>query len=146
MIERLLEKNPQAKILVFSMYDDPVFAARALEAGAHGYLSKTSKPEEFIAAIGTIRSDKVYLEHAIATQLAVLHSGRNHNPFVALSARELQVLRLIGQGKRHSDIAEQLNLSYKTVANTSSQLKAKLGAKSLADLIRIAIESNPPPS
>ncbi len=142
MIGRLLEKTPGVRILIFSMHDDPIFAARALEAGAHGYLSKTVKPEEFIAAINALRAGKVYLEHGIATRLAVLHSGRSQHPLVALSARELQVLRLIGQGRRHSAIAEQLNLSYKTVANTSSLLKSKLGAKTLADLIRIAIENS----
>ena len=144
MIARLLDKTPRAKILVFSMHDEPVFAARALEAGAHGYLTKTAKPEELITAVTTIRSGQVYLEHAIATKLAVLHSGRGESPFIGLTARELQVLRLIGSGKRHSDIAEELNLSYKTVANTCSLLKTKLGAKNLSELIRIAIESDRP--
>lgn len=146
MIARLLDKTPNAKILVFSMHDEPVFAARALEAGAHGYLTKTAKPEELITAVTTIRNGQVYLEHAIATKLAVLHSGRGESPFIGLTARELQVLRLIGNGKRHGDIAEELNLSYKTVANTCSVLKTKLGAKNLSELIRIAIESDRPKS
>lgn len=146
MIGRLLDKAPAAKILVFSMHDEPIFAARALEAGAHGYLTKTVKPEEVIKAVTMIMRGQVYLEHAIATKLAVLHSGRGASPFADLTARELQVLRLIGAGKRHSEIADQLNLSYKTVANTCSVLKSKLGAKSLSDLIRIAIENDPPKS
>lgn len=142
MISRLLDRTPEAKILIFSMHDEPIFAARALEAGAHGYLTKTSKPEELITAVNTIRNGQVYLEHAIATKLAVLHSGRGENPFLALTARELQVLQRIGSGKQHSEIAEELNISYKTVANTCSLLKSKLGAKTLSDLVRIAIENN----
>ena len=142
MIRRLLDRTPAAKILVFSMHDEPIFAARALEAGAHGYLTKTSKPEELITAVTAIRSGEVYLEHAIATKLAVLHSGRGENPFIGLTARELQVLQLIGSGKRHSEIADELNISYKTVANTCSLLKSKLGAKTLSDLVRIAIEND----
>ena len=140
MVPRLLDKAPQARILIFSMHDDPIFAARALEAGAHGYLTKTSKPEELIAAVAAIRGGQVYIEHAIATKLALLHSKRDADPFHGLTARELQVLRLVGSGLRHGEIAERLNLSYKTVANTCSLLKSKLGARTLSDLVRIAIE------
>lgn len=139
MIPRLREKTPNSKILVFSMHDDPIFAARALEAGSHGYLMKSSRPEDLITAVNTLVDGRVYLEHGIATSLAVLHAGGGSDPINQLSARELQILRLIGQGQRHGDIAEQLNVSYKTVANTASLLKTKLGAKSLSDLIRIAI-------
>ena len=141
MIPRLLAKVPDTKILVFSMHDDPVFAARALEAGAHGYVTKMAKPEELIAAIRTIRTHRIYVEHQIATKLAVLHAGRSASPLSSLTARELQVLHLIGSGKRHGDIADELNLSYKTVANTCSLLKSKLGAKTLSDLVRISIEN-----
>lgn len=140
MISRLLVKTPDTKILVFSMHDDPIFAARALEAGAHGYLTKSSRPEELITAVIAIRKGNSYLEHDIATQLAVLHARQGESPFAELSARELQILRLIGAGHHHSEIAEQLNLSYKTVANNCSTLKSKLGARRLPDLIRIAIE------
>jgi len=140
MIERLLEKTPETKILVFSMHDDPIFAARALESGAHGYLTKSAKPEDFIEAINTIRGGKVYLERDIATQLAVLNFGRAKNPFLGLSRRELQVLQFVAKGKSHSEIAEQLNLSYKTIANTCTSLKSKLGARTLPDLVRIAVE------
>lgn len=140
MIGRLLEQVPGTRILIFSMHDEPVFAARALEAGAQGYITKTVPPEELVAAVEALGRGEVYIEHALATKLAVLQLGRGGNPLGGLTARELQVLRLIGAGKTHGDIAQALNLSYKTVANTSSVLKSKLGARSLSDLIRIAIE------
>lgn len=141
MIERLLDKTAASKILVFSMHEDPIFAARALEAGAHGYLTKNSKPEDFTNAIRTIRAGRVYLEHEMATQLAMMNAGHGRNPISHLSPRELQVLQLVGKGRSHSEIADQLNISYKTVANTCTQLKHKLGVKKLPDLIRIAIEN-----
>lgn len=142
MIERLLDKTPGVKILVFSMHDDPIFAARTLEAGAHGYLTKNSKPDDFTNAIRTIRAGRVYLEHEMATQLAMMNAGHGRNPISHLTPRELQVLQLVGKGRSHSEIAEQLNISYKTVANTCTQLKNKLGVKKLPDLIRIAIENS----
>ena len=141
MIPRLLDRIPTVKILVFSMHEDPIFAARALEAGAHGYLTKSSRPEDFASAIECIRADRIFLEHEMATQLAVLKTGRAKNPFDGITSRELQVLRLVGKGLSNSDIADQLRVSYKTVANTCAQLRAKMNAKSRADLIRIAIES-----
>ena len=142
MISNLLDRTPTAKVLVFSMHEEPIFAARALEAGAHGYLTKTAKPEELTTAVNEIANGQIYLEPAVATRLAVMHSGRGENPFSKLTARELQVLSLIGRGKRHRDIADELNLSYKTVANTCSVLKSKLGAKNLPELIRIAIQAD----
>lgn len=141
MIGRLLDRAPDVKILVFSMHEDPIFPVRALEAGAHGYLTKSSRPEDFCEAVKTIRAGKIYLEHAMATHLAAMKIGRTKTPFDSLTSRELQVLRLVGKGLSHGEIAEQLHVSYKTVANTCTQLKNKLKVKTLADLIRLAIES-----
>ena len=141
MIGRLLEDSPESRILVFSMHEDPVFAARALEAGAHGYLTKSSKPEDFIEAIGTIRAGRTYLERDIATRLAVSSVGRGESPLRGLSARELEVLQLVAKGMNHGEIATRLGLSYKTIANTCTSLKSKLGARTLPDLVRIAMEN-----
>lgn len=140
MIGRLLDRLPNAKILVFSMHEDPIFASRALEAGAHGYLSKGSNPEDFAIAIETIRAGNIYLEHGMATQLVSLKLGRAKTRFDSLTARELQILRLIGKGMSHSAIANQLHLSYKTVVNTCALLKTKTNSATLAELIRLAID------
>lgn len=140
MIDRLLRKRKGVKILVFSMHDDPIFAACAISSGAHGYLTKNSTPEDFVEAIETIRAGKTYIEHAVATELAVLRSRSSENPMIDLSSREMQVLQLIGKGNSHSEIAEQLNLGYKTIINTCSALKQKLGAETLLDLVRIALQ------
>lgn len=140
LIEQLNHKFPELKMLAFSMHDDPVFAAKSLEAGAKGFLTKSSGITQFITAIETILTGNVFLEHQMATQLAVMNMGNGTNPLGDLTRRELQVLQLIGEGKSHSEIADQLHLSYKTVANCTTHLKAKLGVKKLPDLMRIAIE------
>jgi DNA-binding NarL/FixJ family response regulator len=139
MIGRLIDKSPNAKILVFTMHEDLIFVSRALEAGAHGYITKSSHPKDFATAIETIRRGGIYLEHATATHLVASKLGRAKTRFDALTARELQVLRLIGQGLSHSEIAERLHLSYKTVANACSQLKSKTNSTTIAELVRIAI-------
>jgi len=144
MIGPLIERHPDTRILVFSMNEGVVFAARALEAGAKGYLIKNSTPEDFSAAVQTLEAGKVFLQREMAMELAIMNTGGERNPLSSLSDRELQVLRLIGQGKSHQEIASDINVSYKTVANTASILKRKLGAKTLSDLIRLAIENEGP--
>lgn len=140
LIPQLRQKAPAARILVFSMNEGPVFAAKALEAGAGGYLTKSSAPEDFTAAVRTIEAGRVFLERAMATELAVLNVGGGRNPLGGLTAREHQVLRLIGRGRSHAEIAAEIHVSYKTVANTCAILKQKLGARSLSELIRLAIQ------
>lgn len=140
IVERLRSHAPKTKILVFSMHDDPIFAACALGAGAQGYVTKTAPPEDFVTAIRIVRGGGTYLDHALATELAVLKSQGKASPLVNLSPREMQVLQLVGRGKSHGEIAGQLNIGYKTVVNICAQLKSKLGADTLLDLVRIAVE------
>lgn len=139
LIPQLRERAPEARILIFSMNEGAVFAAKALEAGASGYLTKSSAPEDFTAAVRSLEAGRVFLERAMATELALLNVG-GRDPMKGLSAREHQVLRLLGRGRSHSEIAAEIHVSYKTVANTCALLKRKLGARSLSDLIRLAIE------
>lgn len=137
---RLRAEDPAARILVFSMYDDPIFAARSLQVGAMGYITKNDAPEELAAAVAVVLRGEVYLSHAMARELAVMNFAPNRSPLQDLTARELEILALLGRGRTIGDIAEQLGISYKTVANTCTQLKDKLGAQSTRELIRIAVE------
>lgn len=140
MIGPLRDRAPDAAILVFTMNEQPVFAGRALERGARGFLSKNAPPETFREAVATVMRGEVYLPHDMAMQLAT--QGRQGvDPLARLTPREVQVLRLIGEGKDLQTIADQINVSYKTAANVSSALKKKLNADSLPGLIRIAIEA-----
>jgi DNA-binding NarL/FixJ family response regulator len=143
LIRRFRAEWPAAQILVFTMLVDAIFAARSLEAGAAGYVSKNAAPREIIEAIRRVAAGERYLEHEIAQQVALLNvsAGSNAHPLRDLSARELEILRLLGEAQSLTQISAALGVSYKTVANTCGQMRSKLGLPRTADLIRIAIET-----
>lgn len=136
LLRQLLAADSAARVLVFSMHGEPVYAAKALEIGARGYLSKNASPEELRAALTRIGAGLTYVENDIAQQLAVL-SGEQRQQ---LSERDLEILRLLGEGRSFTEIAQQLGLGYKTVANTATAIKSKLGVARTADLIRLSVE------
>jgi two-component system invasion response regulator UvrY len=140
LIRRLRMDNGQTPILVLSMHGDPVIVSRAMEAGATGYLLKDSPPEHLIEAFETVRRGAPYLSHQLALQMALLGTHGRGKRVADLTRRELQTLALVAEGKSYEQIARDFGVSYKTVANTCSQLKAKLGARTLPELIRMAIE------
>jgi len=137
VIRRMRSHDPRSRILVFSMHSDPIIAARALEAGATGYVLKDSN--ELMKAFDQVRSGTPYLSNDLAMQVALVRTGVRANPLADLTPRELQTLSLLAEGKPYGRIAEELNVSYKTVVNACSQLKQKLNAKNLPELIRAAV-------
>jgi len=137
---RELSREREAKILVFSMYEDPAFVARALESGAAGYLTKNDDPDTLLDAIERVTRGEVHLGHTVAQKLALMHLRPDEDPLRDLSPRERQVLDLLGAGCSLSDIAARLDISYRTVANISSQLKSKLRVPNAAALIKLAVE------
>lgn len=140
LIRRIKAHDPRTRILVFSMHSDPIIVTRALQAGATGYLLKDTSSDELIKAFDKVRMGSPYLSNDLAMQVALVGSGVNPDPLADLTPRELQTLGLLAAGKPYGRIAEELNVSYKTVVNTSSQLKQKLNAKNLPDLIRLAVQ------
>lgn len=141
MIGELLAAAPQTRIVVFSMNDQTGFAARAIEAGAHGFLSKNAPPEEFRQAVRAQEAGEFFLNPRHAMALATMRAGgAGADPLAGLSARESEVLHQIGQGQSLQAIADALGVSYKTVANTSSALKKKLGVDGMNGLMRIALD------
>jgi two-component system, NarL family, invasion response regulator UvrY len=138
VIRRMRSHDPRARILVFSMHSDPIIAARALEAGATGYVLKDSN--ELMKAFDQVRSGTPYLSNDLAMQVALVRTGVRANPLADLTPRELQTLSLLAEGKPYGRIAEELNVSYKTVVNACSQLKQKLNVKNLPELIRVAVQ------
>jgi DNA-binding NarL/FixJ family response regulator len=140
MLRRLLVIEPEAKVLIFSMHAEPGFAARALKAGAKGYVSKSAPSEELIAAVNRVLQGGNYIDRDMASALA-LGQHVTDDPLQSLSVREVEILRLLGQGKSLTAIADALGVAYKTVANNCSQMKAKLGVERTADLIRLALTS-----
>jgi DNA-binding NarL/FixJ family response regulator len=140
VIRRMRSHDPRTRILVFSMHSDPIIAARALEAGATGYLLKDTAADELMRAFDKVRAGTPYLSGELAMQVALVRTGVRADPLAELTPRELQTLSLLAQGKPYGRIAEELSVSYKTVVNACSQLKRKLNAKNLPELIRIAVQ------
>jgi len=140
LIRRLMQDDKSTRILVFSMHAEPLYVARALEAGATGYLSKNVAPDELLAAVRRVVAGGRYVENEIAQAMAVQVAGPGQ-PLDRLTARDLEMMRLLADGRSLAEIAEALGIGYKTVANPLSQIKAKLGVSRTADLVRVAIES-----
>jgi two-component system invasion response regulator UvrY len=138
LARRLLARDTQTKVIMFSMNDDPAFAARAIEAGAKGYVSKSGDPHDLVDAIREVASGGVYLAPATARSLAF---ARPDDRLGKLTTREIEILRLLAAGKSLTEIAWLVHASYKTIANTSSMMRHKLGLRSSAELVRLAIES-----
>jgi DNA-binding NarL/FixJ family response regulator len=140
LIRRLMQEEKPPRILVFSMHAEPLYAVRALEAGATGYLSKNVSPDELLAAVKRVGAGGRYVESEIAQAMAVQVAGSGQ-PLDRLSVRDLEIMRLLAEGRSLAEIADALGIGYKTVANTLSQIKAKLGVSRTADLVRVAVES-----
>jgi two-component system, NarL family, invasion response regulator UvrY len=141
VLGRLKAADPEARILVLSMYDDETHVTRALQAGAMGYVTKNAPPQELLEAIGRVAGGQTYIEREIAEVLVFASLRSPSHPLKELSSRDLEILRLLAEGRTLPQIADTLGIGYKTAANNCSRIKAKLGAARTADLIRIAIRS-----
>ncbi|MCP5143560.1 MAG: response regulator transcription factor [Gammaproteobacteria bacterium] len=139
VIRRVIARDPRARILVFSMHEEPIFAEQALAAGARGYLTKASAPDALVDAIRDIARGGIFVETAIAQQLAVQKCRGEATPFRDLTTREFEICRLLVEGASVAEIAQKVALSAKTVANYSTQIREKVGAGSTAELTRLAI-------
>jgi len=141
LARRLLTRAASTRIIMFSMNDDPAFAARAIKIGAKGYVSKAGDPNDLVEAIREVGKGGVYLPPAIARSIAFAGPAFAQSPLSKLTSREMEILRLLSAGKSLSEIAWMIHSSYKTVANTSSIMRQKLGVRTSAELVRLAIES-----
>lgn len=134
--------QPRLPVLMLSLYPEKEFAMRAIKAGASGYLTKQSAPSELLAAVNRILQGGRYITEALAEQMAeALETGGAGELHARLSDREVQVLRLLGQGKAVSVIAEELTLSVKTVSTYRARILEKLSCQTTGELIRYAIEA-----
>ena len=139
VINRLKIENARIRILVLSMHDNPIYVARVMQAGAKGYVSKNAPPDQILAAIKRVAAGQTFIGNEIAQELALWNIRSSSHPLTALSTRDLEDSRLLGDGSSLPEIASVIGVSYKTVANHCTQIKAKLGTARTADLIRIAI-------
>jgi DNA-binding NarL/FixJ family response regulator len=141
LARRILAQDAQARIIMFSMNDDPVYVSRAIEVGAKGFVSKTGDPQDLVDALQEVAKGGVYLPPALAQSMAFAGPKVARNPLSKLNSREMEILRLLGAGKSLSEIAWMVHAPYKTVANTSAIIRQKLGVRTAAELVRLAIES-----
>jgi DNA-binding NarL/FixJ family response regulator len=140
LLRRIRKDDPAAKIIMFSMNNDPAFVVRAIEMGAQGYISKCDDPKLFVKAVRRVAAGEKFISPSLAQAVTFAGAAIKANPSAQMSARELEILRLLGRGDKIVEVADVLGISYKTVANTTSLLKQKLGAKNHSDLVRIAVE------
>lgn len=139
LIKRLKIEKPKLRMLVLSMHGEAQYAARALKAGASGYLTKDSAGPQLIGAIRKIAAGGVHISEAAAAQL-IGGGAADAAPHSLLSDREYEVLRHIVAGRSVTDIADALNLSVKTVSTHKARILQKLNLSGTAELVRYALE------
>ena len=138
---QIKEFYPKLPVLIMSVYSEDQYALRVLKAGASGYLTKDSAPEELIKAMRQVLLGKKYITSSIAEKLInVLDQDSEKQLHEQLSDREFEVLKLIAAGKSVSDIATMLSLSVTTVSTYRARILSKMNMKTNADLIMYAIE------
>jgi two-component system invasion response regulator UvrY len=146
LVRRFSSENPKARILVLSMDSDPNIVSRALEAGAAAYILKDTAVEDLMEAFQAVKLGNPYLSDGLTSQVAIPRTQSSQNPLAELTPRQLQALTLLAEGKDYSRIARDLNISYKTVVKISYQLKRKLTARDLPQLIQTAVQMLAPNS
>ncbi|RFO96965.1 DNA-binding response regulator [Rhodoferax lacus] len=142
LIGRLKAHWPSQPILVLSMHDTAQVASRALKAGADGYVTKDSEPEVLLAAIRKVASGGRFISSEVAQRMALLATvSGDRLPHNALSAREFDVFKCLVKGLGVNDIADQLNISNKTVSTHKARLLEKMQMSSIAELTRYAMDN-----
>lgn len=139
-LKQLKREFPKLPVLILSMHPEEHYALRALKAGASGYLTKQSAPDQLVTAIRQVAQGKKYVSPGVAQQLAAaIAEDSDKLPHERLTDREYQVLVMIAQGKPLTQIAEELNLGVATVSTYRARLLEKMGLKSTAELIHYGL-------
>lgn len=143
LIKQIRSESPKLPILVLSMHKENQYAGRTLKAGASGYLCKDGASAQLVAAIRKVAAGGIYISPEAAQELALgVIAGSDSPPHTLLSDREFQVLKLLAAGNGITAIADQLNVSVKTISTHKTRLMVKLNITSTASLIRYAIKHN----
>jgi two-component system, NarL family, invasion response regulator UvrY len=139
-MRRMLIYEPATRVLIFSMHEDAIFAKRALQAGAFGYVTKGNAPNVLVEAVHSVASGRKYLSPDVAHKLALRDLTADPTAADGLSVREFEVLRLLAHGRSVKAIAQSMDLNPKTIANHQSAIRQKLGAETAIQLLRIAAQ------
>lgn len=138
-LKRILARDNKAKVVIFSMHENPTFATQALTNGATAYIVKSDRPQEIASAIRLAASGKGHLSAVMANKIALQSMSNFNNPADNLTAREFEVFRLIAEGNTHASIGKTLNIGQKTVSNYQTVLKQKLGIETAVEFVRLAM-------
>lgn len=138
-LRRIVARDAGARVLVFSMHETPAFVHQALKAGARGYVTKASAAEVLVGAVEAVARGETYLGEDVRALVAEEGAAGERDPFAVLSPREFEIFRLLAAGRGNAEIAAALFVSAKTVANTATLIRQKLGVSSTADLVRLAL-------
>jgi DNA-binding NarL/FixJ family response regulator len=145
LLKTIRSKDPGLPVLILSMHDESIYAERALRAGANGYIMKQEATERVLVALRRILNREIYVSDRVANKMLQQYVGVSgsprRSPLEDLSDRELEVLRLIGEGYSTREIAENLHISVKTVETYQGHLKEKLGLKNSRELFQFAIRA-----
>ena len=140
-LKQLKKEFPRLPVLILSMHPEEHYAVRALKAGAAGYLTKQSAPDQLVTAIRQVAQGRKFVSAAVAAELAdAISTTDDKLPHERITDREYQVLKLIAAGKTLTQIAETLNLGVATVSTYRARLLEKMGLRSTAELIRYGLE------
>ena len=138
-IRRVYIYDNKARIIVLTMHDDPGFASRSIKNGARGYVTKTSPPDVLLTAIKEVSAGSTFFSPDIAQSLAIGSMSNHNNPLTKLSNREFDIFTQLVEGKSTTDISDNLSLNQKTVSNYIFKIRQKLEVKSVAEMVKMAI-------
>ena len=144
LIKRVRQEKPRLRVLILSMHGEAQYAARALRAGASGYVTKDAASAQLVGAIRKVAAGGVHISEAAAAQLVAAQGGTATGEaalHARLSNREFEVFRLLVEGLGPTEIADRLHLSVKTVSTHKTRILGKMGMESTADLVRYAVEN-----
>ncbi|MEZ4700844.1 MAG: response regulator transcription factor [Rhodothermales bacterium] len=144
LVQNIRAQYPNVQVVVFSMYDESVYAERAIRAGASGYLMKSEPTQSVVEAIRSVMQGEVYLSRRMASRmLSKIATGRSSSPGFAidqLTDREMAVFQMLGEGYSVQEITQRLNLSRKTVETYRRRVKEKLDFETVAELLQYAVQ------
>jgi DNA-binding NarL/FixJ family response regulator len=139
LLRKILSRQRDARVLVFSMHDSAVVVRRALEAGARGFVSKSAAPEVLVSAVQEVHAGRRFLSSDLSLGLLERTANDEADRLASLTQREFEIFRQIAAGRAADECAAALNLSAKTIANNQTTIKEKLGVTTSAALVHLAL-------
>jgi DNA-binding NarL/FixJ family response regulator len=139
LLQQIIELDPAARIVIFTTNDDPLLAARTIELGAKGFVSKGEDPKHVVAAMREVAAGRYYMSPEVANKVATLRIAPKAVIAPKITPRERDILNMLAAGKSMTEIAATINLSYKTISAICNRMRSRFDARSTIELVRIAV-------